>query len=319
MSDYLSNLAARSLKQTEIVKPRLASLFEPRASVWPLLAAAAPEPQPSGDTNMLEEIESETTPSMRPPSHATIAIHRESPGDFKQAPATLANQGDQSAQQLPDARPELPSSQTPAPKAPFDWEQIESNREKAFNRAEENAQAPSPHRMSEQVSPNAKRELTGIAPDESRISPQEHIKSIGRDAAAAPPQFPRERRAEPSVESSIRHSVIERIIMPLQPSPPAASKLEPRADDANDASANRSAANHAVVARPRVIPYVERPAPVLSEPEPPSSPMPNIQVTIGRIEVRATPQPAQQRQGRRASSPVMNLDEYLRQRSGGSQ
>lgn len=41
---------------------------------------------------------------------------------------------------------------------------------------------------------------------------------------------------------------------------------------------------------------------------------PTIQVTIGRIEVRATPPPTQRTQPRRSEQPVMSLDEYLNER-----
>ncbi len=42
-----------------------------------------------------------------------------------------------------------------------------------------------------------------------------------------------------------------------------------------------------------------------------------IQVTIGRIEVRATPPPPSQSQGKRSPSSVMSLDQYLHQRAKG--
>jgi hypothetical protein len=48
---------------------------------------------------------------------------------------------------------------------------------------------------------------------------------------------------------------------------------------------------------------------------PPASP--TIQVTIGRIEVRATPPPPSQSQGKRSPSSVMSLDQYLHQRAKG--
>lgn len=49
-----------------------------------------------------------------------------------------------------------------------------------------------------------------------------------------------------------------------------------------------------------------------------SSPEPTIQVTIGRIEVRATPPPTAQPQSQqRSAPPVMSLDQYLQQRSKG--
>lgn len=43
------------------------------------------------------------------------------------------------------------------------------------------------------------------------------------------------------------------------------------------------------------------------------SPEPVIQVTIGRIEVRATPEPPAARKAH-AATPVTSLDEYLRNR-----
>src|SRR6266566_8766799 len=49
----------------------------------------------------------------------------------------------------------------------------------------------------------------------------------------------------------------------------------------------------------------------------PSAPAPMIQVTIGRIEVRATPPPAPHSQPRRSGPAVMGLDEYLSQRARG--
>jgi len=51
-----------------------------------------------------------------------------------------------------------------------------------------------------------------------------------------------------------------------------------------------------------------------------SAPEPTIQVTIGRIEVRATPPPPAQPPGQqRAAPPVMSLDQYLQQRSRGGE
>jgi hypothetical protein len=56
----------------------------------------------------------------------------------------------------------------------------------------------------------------------------------------------------------------------------------------------------------------------LEESEPTPLPPPTVQVTIGRIEVLATPAPdASRPQTQRAPSPVMSLDQYLLQRSKG--
>lgn len=48
-----------------------------------------------------------------------------------------------------------------------------------------------------------------------------------------------------------------------------------------------------------------------------SSPTPTIQVTIGRIEVRATPPSTPRPQPQRSGPPVMSLDDYLNQRAKG--
>jgi len=46
---------------------------------------------------------------------------------------------------------------------------------------------------------------------------------------------------------------------------------------------------------------------------------PTIQVTIGRIEVRATPAPTATTTGKSRQAPVVSLDDYLRQRNRGGQ
>ncbi|HEV2844921.1 MAG TPA: hypothetical protein VG477_08755, partial [Thermoanaerobaculia bacterium] len=63
------------------------------------------------------------------------------------------------------------------------------------------------------------------------------------------------------------------------------------------------------------ITFLDRdPFPVRPEP---SAPEPVIHVTIGRIEVRATPAPKAPARERQAARPPVDLEEYLRQRSKG--
>jgi hypothetical protein len=47
------------------------------------------------------------------------------------------------------------------------------------------------------------------------------------------------------------------------------------------------------------------------------SPTPTVQITIGRIEVRATPAPAARSQTKRPGPSAMGLEEYLKQHAGG--
>jgi len=76
-----------------------------------------------------------------------------------------------------------------------------------------------------------------------------------------------------------------------------------------------------VVARRREMLRPERGAKSTAGPGPQASaePAPTIQVTIGRIEVRAT-SPAAPPQKQKAASPAMSLEEYLgrRARRGGA-
>ena len=73
-----------------------------------------------------------------------------------------------------------------------------------------------------------------------------------------------------------------------------------------------------MVVWPHVVSRMEASTPDTPIAPPASNSMPTVQVTIGRIEVRATPPPAPLPKTRRPTPPVMSLDEYLRQRSGRS-
>jgi hypothetical protein len=68
------------------------------------------------------------------------------------------------------------------------------------------------------------------------------------------------------------------------------------------------------VVQPRVTPRFENPRPAAAATRSKGA-EPVIHVTIGRIEVRATPQPTDARKERAAAPPVMSLDQYLRSRA----
>ena len=71
----------------------------------------------------------------------------------------------------------------------------------------------------------------------------------------------------------------------------------------------------APILQPRVTVAEPAPPPVRREAPPPA---PTIQVTIGRIEVRATPAAKAPVVERQAARPAVDLEEYLRQRSRGT-
>lgn len=71
-----------------------------------------------------------------------------------------------------------------------------------------------------------------------------------------------------------------------------------------------------IVVQPRVGIYSEPAGPARSQPAVRAEP--TIQVTIGRVEVRATPPAAPVSRSGRQTPPTMSLDEYLRRRAAGS-
>jgi len=88
----------------------------------------------------------------------------------------------------------------------------------------------------------------------------------------------------------------------------------PRSNDAADQRAGTLRTSAAPVLspppnRPRFEAAIREPAVVSSEPA--------VQVTIGRIEIRAVTDPTPSQKDR-ADSPVMSLDDYLRSRAGGN-
>jgi hypothetical protein len=65
-----------------------------------------------------------------------------------------------------------------------------------------------------------------------------------------------------------------------------------------------------------IVPTI-RSLPIASLPQSPATPVPTINVTIGRVEIRAVPPPAQQR-AKPKPATVLSLDDYLRQRAKGA-
>ena len=108
--------------------------------------------------------------------------------------------------------------------------------------------------------------------------------------------------AQPVLEPAIQHIVTERIAT-LEEEKPSQVELF-------SGKTKRSSGFAPIIAQPRVTPYAKPAAPALTEPQAMPQPVPTIQVTIGRIEVRATPPPAPP-QNRRPAPAVMSLDEYL--------
>lgn len=83
--------------------------------------------------------------------------------------------------------------------------------------------------------------------------------------------------------------------------------------------ARRTAALHSViVAQPLSVAPAPAPPEVNAEPQVVVTADPTIQVTIGRIEVRAIPSDSRPQSQKPGSARLMGLDDYLRQRAQGA-
>ena len=136
--------------------------------------------------------------------------------------------------------------------------------------------------------------------------------NAGRKTVAAPPSHEDGRESQSSLERVTGRVLDEQAVRGDMPQPHNTAYLEPVSDHLVRPSRPAMA-----ILQPQVTLYYEPPASAPPEAPARPEPAPTIQVTIGRIEVRATPPPAPPPQRQRSASPVMSLDEYLRQRARG--
>jgi hypothetical protein len=114
-------------------------------------------------------------------------------------------------------------------------------------------------------------------------------------------------------EAMVEEKAIEQIVNKID-------LLSASRDEAQAVEAARNETSTPLVVRPKLDRYAEPPMPrpqpkAQTQSAPPSEQV--INVTIGRIEVRATPPPAATSRSNNQKPPGMSLDDYLRQRSGG--
>jgi hypothetical protein len=279
MNDFLTNLAARALHTAPVVQPRLASRFEPPPAGERFF-------QDDSFAGEAESFSESATPAAAPTTVADSALQMR----------TRAKRGDLDAAHV---KP-LPPRGEPAAN--------ESRR--ALARA--SSHAPSPRET------NTESTSTIVVKTViERPAPIDRVPhSIADESSKSPnPGLP----AVPAPVADIEH---ER--QPLRdafqvestpfPDPPRPAEPVARSD-------TKTAAGREIVVTPRVTPAPVSSPPVARRDRAPE-PAPVVHVTIGRIEVRAvtasaTALPAAPRPA--AKSPVLSLDDYLRERNGGRQ
>jgi hypothetical protein len=348
-NDYLGNLVAKSLDLGEVVQPRPASLFEPSplagmSTVGESLALESMDDEPTtwdAPAPTWSGVEQPVSPPRASAPSRTAEPDQPGPGAFPSAAIQPLNQltqhplppGSTATQQtetrpgpnpthtrnVPDpgllvqlrgVNPSLPSME-PAPSA---------------DRPEGTplvTGAKANQASSRDVAESDGRSSLEPAVQQVRV---EHVVTRSMPPATPVTQTEAARSEDVLTWESHRQVKVERIIAPsIRPvTPIKETKATPSDDESQPTSKPADPRPEPPLAQdrlapigatPEIVPYLEPVAPARTQALAPEA-GPTIHVTIGRVEVRATPAPAA-RKRTRSRPPVMSLDDYLRQRSGG--
>lgn len=342
MTDYLSNLASKSLNLTAVIYPRPVSLFEPP----PLARWSA-----SGHSFGLETVggeEASGEAAFDAPSPASLpASQPAAPGlsvaDLRLPPERRAQQPDDlplipawrsrqsTGLQSPIRAPAVPQSTETRPKPPVS-QPGRAQVQPALSQTPGRLSPPAPPHLDGPTFPltapsdeAAATPSWGSAEDGDRRAPEPAVRQIliQRVLSAAEPPPPLLPRPEPPPVQEMGHATPGTIV--AQPQTRSYTEAEPPSPFEAVATPKpsptvqemRHATPGTIVARPETRSYIEAKPPAHFELPARREPPPTIQVTIGRIEVRATPPPTPAAKKQRPKPPAMSLDEYLRKRAKG--
>ncbi|MCB0231261.1 MAG: hypothetical protein KDH90_19445 [Anaerolineae bacterium] len=305
MSDYLSGLAARSLPSTDVVLPRLASRFEPKPGAG--LFLRAPGSRSDGLALGWEDL-AELTAEPGPPASRRMA----SPPAARALPSlNVTSSGQPSDETSADA---VSARRSPGSQAAS----IVALVPQAVSRLSHAAQPVEPAPQPGSAAPS--QAASGAAAPASRLAEPASLASPQVGASVRPSDQPLALAEvfglEQRIRSAVGNALAGELAQHAGQDRPTPQQVVP--------SAVQPAAPARVIAQPQVTIAAARPAMadaaaagrLTAQPEPP--PAPTIHVTIGRIEVRATPASTAASPSRPKPAPTMSLDDYLRQRNGGS-
>ncbi len=348
MSDYLSNLASKSLNLTAVIQPRPVSVFEPSpVARWPASGHCfglgtvggeeasgervfdAPSRPPDTGQQRLGDL------SVIPDWRSRQSIGQERPMPAPALPQSTEIRPEQPASQPGRAEAQPISSRTPGPISPPGPPRMDRPTFTPTAPSHETDGRPSrsverQRRPERQPAPGAERPASTQAsvpilgpivaqlsggrvpqqpePDQATLTPTPASEEMG----ATPPRTTPEGESQRALKPLIQHIVTERISSPAEP-PRTAHPLP----ELSPVRQTYPPIPGTIVARPETRSYIEAKPPAHFEMPARREPPPTIQVTIGRIEVRATPPAAPSPRTQRPKPPVMSLDEYLRKRAKG--
>jgi hypothetical protein len=328
MSDFLARLVDRSLAAKPAVRPKLISLFEPHSAEGDAISPQDNRSQPPAVEKLSEAISDRISPLeslWRSSPEQTFAA-----GTVRPVPVLPVD----------TSRHALREVQTSMLRSSDEVDMIGVRAE----RSSDDAQAAPAHDAVAAASSEKPTAPVACAPDKDRAAesiattkketttPDRRERPAPRKIFAAPElavvAFAHESEANPSRDAPRAER---------QPTSAAASIAlighQPEKERTGEAvveiepEITKPPGRHRR-APPKIFPAQEiqlvqpKPASIrrIPSPQPPDLPAPerSIHVTIGRVEVRATLPTPVRSQPPRASAPIMSLDEYLRERAGGS-
>ena len=290
MSGYLSHIAALSLNMAEIVQPRLAGMFEP----------AERGLSSNGSGNGLGEV-------------------YDSANEFTVSPGNPVAQAAGNSDSIPSTGLNRAVSLHSENKPPVTL-------------------IAEPHQPQQKVVANDSTQQvlsTHTTPSSafvhsSLMEPQATLKSSNANRA-----IPFETPHKPSIDRIIERTVVERVpglspVIQQHHTEPVTHKLAIPDKDQKDQqdtkkiqsdkveSTNTTAASPGKwVVEPHIQTYTAPKESPRLEAINNTAPAPSIQVTVGRIEIRATPSSDKPTSLPRAAATTMSLDDYLNRRNGG--
>ncbi len=293
MSDFLHNIAAKSLDRTQVVRPKGFSLYESVRTGGRMPGRNSGMAGPDGQNPNI----SSETPGAQPETGAPLSVFD---ADFPARSAIKPML--KKAADMPGQRSHIPSNDT----GPGDHE----------NTGTEYAISSNPAEWATATSPSS-------LPGKDQRFLEKTISELRQRTESEDEADPsRERRPRKSIRTTVtRRGDEARNIFPAQA---RNSPLEKEADmSVGDGNAHRR--NAAKVEEPEYqsldwnMPYnaarpaiLKEPAPLGERQESPAA----ITVTIGRIEVRAISQGTTLSRWQQHAGKRMSLDEYLRRRGG---
>jgi hypothetical protein len=332
MSDFLSNLVIRSLGAAPVIQPRLPSLFEPSTPY-----AGSPAATPGGWDEGRREAPAETAfeDVEVAPVHAAVDPFRVSAAPRRdETPASRGAAHERQAPVVEDrnlraaaTRSAEAGTELEAPPPVVDpFLAHKPSREPANRRADP---VPTPPALKlpagDFIAPSALQETVATALNRSTAQPQGPaiLRTKSENPERASSELREAKTAAPRESHETTEAHAKSVRVELREAKTAAPRESHETTESRPKSVVRvePASSRIRDSAPRVTAAIEPPGTPRFEfarPVPPSRvaspPEPTIQVTIGRIEVRAvSPQASTPKE--RPASPVMSLNDYLRQRS----